>query len=73
MQIIVGILAFVVAALAVLQGWQMRRNRRNPNIAARLDGIADQLGEIRNGLGGIATQTGRMEQRLNDIWDRVKV
>ena len=62
MEVILGILAFIVSVLAVLQGWQMtqnRRERRNPNsIAHKLDIIITQLG--------------RMEQRLGDIWDKVK-
>lgn len=57
MQILIGILAFLVAVLATLQGWQMKK--RNPNgILPKLDIIIAQLG--------------RMEQRLNDIWDKVK-
>jgi len=62
MEAVVGVLAFMVAILSVLQGYQMlqsRRSRRNPNsIAGKLDIIVTQLG--------------RMEQRLNDIWGEVK-
>ena len=62
MEHILGILAFVVAVLAVLQGWQMMRGwreRRNPT-------------HIVHQLDIIITQLGRMEQRLGDIWDKVK-
>ena len=62
MEVILVVLSIVVGILAVLQGWQMtqnRRERRNPNsIAHKLDIIITQLG--------------RMEQRLGDIWDKVK-
>ena len=54
MEVLIGILAFMVAVLVVIQGWQMRR--KNPN----------------NKLDIIVTSLGRIEQRLNDIWDRVK-
>ena len=56
METMLGIIIFIVAVLAILQGWQMKR--RNPNsIAPKLDIIIAQLG--------------KMEQRLNDIWDKV--
>ncbi|MBU2556129.1 MAG: hypothetical protein KKF98_16890 [Bacteroidetes bacterium] len=62
MEIILVVLSVVVGILAILQGWQMTqgwRERRNPNsIAHKLDIIITQLG--------------RMEQRLGDIWDKVK-
>ena len=62
MEIILVVLSVVVGILAILQGWQMtqnRRERRNPNsIAHKLDNIITQLG--------------KMEQRLGDIWDKVK-
>lgn len=56
MEILVGILAFLVAVLAVLQGWQMRRKNNPSNLNGKLDIIITQLS--------------RMEQRLNDIWER---
>lgn len=62
MEAILGVLAFMVSVLAVLQGWQMhqaRRNRHNP-------------GDTDSRLDVIIAQMGRMEQRLNDIWDKVK-
>ena len=57
MEILVGILAFLVAVLAVLQGWSMKKKNPN-NLGHKLDIIISQLG--------------KMEQRLNDIWDRVR-
>ena len=60
--IVVGILAFMVAVLAVLQGWQMVQHRKNSiNPGTQLNGKLDV----------IITILGRMEQRLNDIWDKV--
>jgi len=62
MEVILAILAFMVAVLAILQGLQMTqgwRERRNPN-------------SITHKLDIVITQLGRMEQRLGDIWDRVK-
>jgi len=56
MEVLVGILAFTVAVLAVLQGWQMKK-KGNP-LNAKLDIIITQLS--------------RMEQRLNDIWESKK-
>ena len=62
MEIILVVLSVLVGILAILQGWQMTqswRKQRNPNsIAHKLDTIIAQLG--------------RMEQRLGDIWDKVK-
>jgi len=59
MEILIGVLAFTVAALSILQGWQMvnlRRNRNNnPN----------------NKLDIIITKLSKMEQRLGDIWGKV--
>jgi len=59
-EVLIGILAFIVLILTVLQGWQMKQHRNhNPNnIILRLDVIITKLGT--------------MEQRLNDIWDKVK-
>ena len=59
-EVYIGVLAFMVAVLAVLQGWQMRqKHNHNPsNLVLRLDTIITKLGT--------------MEQRLNDIWDKVK-
>lgn len=62
MELILGILAFLVMILTILQGWQMRQNRRhsnnNPGSNVKLDKIIQLLG--------------RMEQRLEDVWDKVK-
>lgn len=66
MEVILGTLAFLVAVLAVLQGWQMVRawrTHQNPDTDAKLTDTK---------LDTIITQLGRMEQRMNDIWDRVK-
>ena len=56
------ILSGLIGILALMQGWQMFKHKNNPNstskIASRLDIIINQLG--------------KMEQRLNDIWDKVK-
>jgi len=68
MEPVLGVLAFMVAVLAVLQGWQMRnvrRNRKNPD-------SYEKLGTVIEKLDTIASKLGRMEQRLNDIWDKVK-
>jgi hypothetical protein len=67
MEVILGVLVFIVSTLAVLQGWQMvsaRRNknsRDNPGISNRLD----------NRLDIVITILGKMEQRLEDIWYKV--
>jgi len=67
LETLIGILAFIVAVLVVLQGWQMkRRHNNNPN------NIISKLGEVVLKLDGIGAQLGRMEQRLNDIWDKIK-
>jgi len=64
MEITLGVLAFLVAILAVLQGWSMfaKKNKHNPGLDI----------EIANRLDTIIVQLSTMEQRLNDIWDRVK-
>ena len=63
METLIGILASTVAILSILQGWQMvnlRRNRHNsPN--NKLDDKLDI----------IITKLSRMEQRLDDIWDKM--
>ncbi len=72
MEVILGILAFCVAALSILQGYSMRQARRtrqnssnsNPAIGQQLDNISTQLGDI-------SGQLGRIEQRLNDVWGKV--
>ena len=59
MEILIGVLAFTVATLSVLQGWQMIKKKNNPNsFGDKLDTISGQLS--------------RMEQRLNDIWEKIK-
>ena len=63
MEILIGILAFTVAVLSILQGWQMvnlRRNRNN-NPNNKLDDKLDI----------IITKLRKMERRLDDIWNRV--
>ena len=62
METTLGILAFMVAVLAVLQGWQMLSQKRN---RSNNPGIGDKLDVIINKLG-------KMEMRLNDIWDKIK-
>jgi len=59
MEVILGVLAFTVATLAILQGWQMfsKRNHNPTKFNSKLDSIVVILG--------------RMEQRLNDIWTKV--
>jgi len=62
-EVIVPILTVLIGILAILQGWSIIQSRRkrnnNPvNVAEKLDIIIAQLG--------------RMEQRLNDIWDKVR-
>ena len=71
MNIILGVLAFTVAVLAVLQGWNMRKSKNN-NPGNHLTEITGQLGIISGQLGSISNRLGRMEQRLNDVWDKVK-
>jgi len=63
--ILIGLLVFIVAVLTVLQGWQMKR-KNNPNsFGPKLDKVVSKLDTISSHLG-------RMDQRLNDIWDKVK-
>ena len=71
MEVILGILAFTVAVLAVLQGWQMRQARRARNNSSSNPGIGRQLDNISGQLGDISAQLGRVEQRLNDVWEKV--
>jgi len=73
MEIAIAILAALVGVLVLLQGWQMLQSRRKRNNNPHnLDGISAKLGDIDKKLGDIGSQMGRMEQRLNDIWDKVK-
>ena len=55
------ILSVLVSVLAILQGWQMFQKKKNGN-----------PGHLNGRLDDIVTILGRMEQRLNDIWDKVK-
>lgn len=66
-EVILPILTFIVLVLAVLQGWQMKRHRKsNPNnLISKLDDVISKLDTI-------VARSGRMEQRLNDIWDKIK-
>ena len=60
MQITLGILSFLVAVLAILQGFQMfngRHKKNNPVSSEKLDTIIHKLGMIAS--------------RLDDIWDKV--
>jgi len=66
MEIILGILAFMVAVLAVLQGYQMVNVKKkhswllnnNPGIEGKLDDIINKLN--------------LMNQRISDIWEKIK-
>jgi len=64
MEIVLGILAVLVAALTVLQGISMRKNRKTSNNPVNLTKISGQLSDI-------SAQLGRMGQRLEDIWSKV--
>ena len=60
MELILGILAFMVATLAVLQGYQIVNNRRknsNPGISDKLSTIISQLSLIHS--------------RVEDIWKKL--
>jgi len=82
METTIKILAAIVGILAILQGWQMfafRRNKKsnssnstNPTIYAKQNNILEKLGEISSGISTMNSKLGRMEQRLADIWDKVK-
>lgn len=74
MEVLIGMLAFIVLVLAILQGWQMRKRRNsNPHgIISKLDDVVSKLDDVVSGLSGISAQLGRMEQRLNDVWDKIK-
>ena len=54
------ILSVLVGVLAILQGWQMAHRKKNSN-----------PGLLNGRLDDIVTVLSRMEQRLNDIWDKV--
>jgi len=60
MTMLIGILAFLVAVLSILQGWSLLKIKKNNpyNLTDKLDIIITQLS--------------RMEQRLNDIWESKK-
>ena len=60
MTVLIGILAFLVAVLSILQGWSLLKIKKNNpyNLTDKLDIIITQLS--------------RMEQRLNDIWESKK-
>lgn len=67
MEAILGILTLVVAVLAVMQGWQMiktKRQKNNPSPIITSTNIEDRLDTI-------VAQLGKMEQRLNDIWTKI--
>ena len=57
MEVLIGILAFLVATLAVLQGWQMRK-KNNPGLGDKLDMIITKLMLL--------------ERRLEDIWNKLE-
>jgi len=63
MEIILGALAFLVLVLTILQGWQMVQKRKNNN--TNNPGLADKK------LDEVITILNRMEQRTNDIWERI--
>ena len=63
MEILIGVLAFTVAALSILQGWQMVNLRRNHN--------NNPNNKLDDKLDIIIAKLSKMEQRLGDIWDRV--
>ena len=63
MEILIGVLAFTVAALSILQGWQMVNLRRNHNNSPN--------NKLDDKLDIIIAKLSKMEQRLDDIWDKV--
>ena len=69
-------LALVVGALAILQGWQMyqarKNNKANPGSRQEIsDGHIAKLDEIIGTLGTLTSTIGRMEQRMNDCWNKL--
>ena len=63
MEILIGVLAFTVAALSILQGWQMVNLRRNHN--------NNPNNKLDDKLDIIIAKLSKMEQRLDNIWDKV--
>ena len=63
MEILIGVLAFTVAALSIIQGWQMVNLRRNHN--------NNPNNKLDDKLDIIIAKLSKMEQSLGDIWDRV--
>ena len=63
MEILIGVLAFTVAALSILQGWQMVNLRRNHN--------NNPNNKLDDKLDIIIAKLSKMEQRLGDIWVKV--
>ena len=63
MEILIGVLAFTVAALSILQGWQMVNLRRNHN--------NNPNNKLDDKLDIIIAKLSKMEQRLGDIWGKV--
>lgn len=75
MEISIPILASLVGVLAVLQGWQMftafRKKKNNSPGHSNPDGYLKKLEDILEQLGAVTNVLSRMEQRLNDCWNKM--
>lgn len=75
METSIPILASLVGILTVLQGWQMftafRKKKNNNPGHSSPDGYLKKLDDILEQLGNMTLVLSRMEQRLNDCWDKI--
>jgi len=71
-------LSILIGILGILQGWsifaQKRRNNRHNSstVIIKPDGILEKLEEIDNDIRSVRVAVSRMEQRVNDCWDKLK-
>jgi len=73
------IITIVVGILAILQGWQMfmARKKKNGNSNPGNPTVyLEKMNEISSGISAMNTKLNKldgMKQRLDDIWDKVRI
>jgi hypothetical protein len=78
-QILVA-LSILIGILGILQGWSMYTQKKQKSngssvtpIFYKPDGILQKLEEINNNIKSVDNTLGKVEQRVNDCWDKLKI
>jgi hypothetical protein len=68
-------LSILVAIVAILQGYSMKKKSNGSSVTPifyKPDGILQKLEDIDSHIKEVNSTLGKVEQRVNDCWDKIK-